>query len=324
MPHHGTDRLISADTIRPYIPENSTIIVGLSGGPDSVCLLHLLAQLKKTMNLNIIAAHLDHGWRPESGTDATWCQKLCQTLNIPIILQTASSMSYQPKHNGSKEDAGRKLRRYFFESLVTQHHAQVIALAHHQDDQIETFFIRLLRGSSIAGLTGMKQQDGLYLRPLLSLSKSDILNYLDHHQLSFLIDASNESNAFLRNRIRHDLLPTLSTVDARWSKTIPSCIEQLQQTNDFLESHTQAMLESISTPTTPKTIDIQKFLMLHPAIQHRILLNLMISAKTPFIPSTALFVEIIRFLQSNKHQQHTILTKWLINKKNGLFYLSPL
>lgn len=324
MQSHGTDSLISAETIRPHIPKNSTIIVGLSGGPDSVCLLHLLAQLKTTLNLTIIAAHLDHGWRAESIQDALWCQKLCQNLNIPIVIATADSFTYQPKYNGSKEDIGRKLRRYFFKTLASQYQAQAIALAHHQDDQIETFFIRLLRGSSVTGLAGMKQHDGMYLRPLLSLSKLSILSYLAHHQLSFVIDASNESSSFLRNRIRHNLLPTLDLVDNRWSKTIPNSIQQLQQTNDFLDAHSHTVLESISTPTSPKTINIDKFLQLHQVIQHRILLNLMIEQQIPFTASSSLFAEIIRFLQASKHHQHTIYAKYQINKKHGQFYFVTL
>jgi len=324
MPHPGTNRLISAEHIRPHIPKNSTIIVGLSGGPDSVCLLHLLTQLKQKLNLNIIAAHLDHGWRQESTSDAVWCQAWCKSINIPIVAQTASSLACQPKYNGSKEDLGRKLRRYFFESLATKYQAQTIALAHHQDDQIETFFIRLLRGSSIAGLTGMKQDDTLYVRPLLAFSKQEILNYLDHHKLSFLVDSSNESDIFLRNKIRNNLLPMLTTIDPRWKRTIPNCINQLQQANDFLESHTQMVLQSISTTTNPKTISIQQFLQQHQVIQHRILLNLLIEQRVPFTPSTALFAEIIRFLESTKHQQHAISNKLLIIKKQEHFYLSPL
>lgn len=327
MQHHGIDpksSLISAQTIRPYIPNNATIIVGLSGGPDSVCLLHLLVQLKTDLNLNIIAAHLDHQWRPESSKDALWCTQLCQTLSIPIVVQTAPQMAYQPKYNGSKEDLGRKLRRYFFETLATQYQAHAIALAHHQDDQIETFFIRLLRGSSIAGLAGMKQQDGLYLRPLLSLSKQDILNYLTHHQLSFVVDASNQNSIFLRNRIRNNLLPTLETVDGRWAQTIPNCIKQLQQTDDFLQIHTQSVLANITASSNPDIINTQKFLMLHPMVQHRILLSLMIKEQILFTPSTALFDEIIRFLKSTKNHQHTIYSKYQVIKKQGYFYFTHL
>lgn len=324
MPHSGTNRLISPQDIRPYISANSTLIVGLSGGPDSVCLLHLLAQLKDNLNLKIIAAHLDHGWRQESTSDAIWCQDWCNAMNIPIVVQTASSLAYEPKYNGSKEDLGRKLRRHFFESVAQKYQAQAIMLAHHLDDQIETFFIRLLRGSSTAGLTSMKQQDGLYLRPLLLFSKQEILHYLATHELSFLVDASNQSNAFLRNRIRNDLLPTLSTIDSRWPHTIPNCINQLQQTNDFVESQAQSVRTAIASPINHNMINIDAFLKQHIVIQHKIVLTLMIEQQIPFTPSTGLFSEIIRFLKSTKHSQHVFLQTYLIIKKQGYFYFSTL
>src|SRR5258706_6585470 len=95
--------IISPEQIIPFLTPNTTIIVGFSGGPDSVCLLHLLAQLKEKMNLKLIAAHLDHGWRKESQTDAVWCQQFCQNLGIEFTSSTPSDLNFQPKYNGSKE-----------------------------------------------------------------------------------------------------------------------------------------------------------------------------------------------------------------------------
>jgi tRNA(Ile)-lysidine synthase len=184
--------MINAQTIKPYLTPNSTIIVGFSGGPDSVCLLTLLAQLQQELNLTIIAAHLDHQWRPESGQDAAWCKEFCQQLaNVLFIAQASSSLNISIKYNGSKEELGRKLRRNFFQQLAQKHNANHIALANHLDDQLETFFIRLIRGGSVTGLAGMQQQDGLYVRPLLHVSKQEILDFLQQHRIPFLTDATN-------------------------------------------------------------------------------------------------------------------------------------
>jgi len=318
------NNLISPENISSYFKPNSTVIVGFSGGPDSVCLLHLLSKLAPSLNLKIIAAHLDHGWRKESALDATWCKHTTKEFGIEFISTTAAELDYAPKYNGSKEELGRKLRRYFFQKLAQEYKTNTIALAHHADDQIETFFIRLLRGSSLSGISGMREQDGLYVRPLLNWHKSDILNYLKKEKLTYLEDNTNFQDNFLRNRIRLNLLPMLSTIDARWQKTIPTCIKQLQETDNFLNNHCQKLLQEISKPNNQDHINIQKFLDLEQILQHRILVITLIKQNIPFTPTTALFAEIIRFLKSNQSNKHTINQKTVLIKKDGHFYFQLL
>jgi tRNA(Ile)-lysidine synthase len=316
--------LISPQNISSYFQPNSTVIVGFSGGPDSVCLLHLICKLKSELNIRVIAAHLDHGWRKESALDATWCKNTAQELGIEFVSATGADLNYTPKYNGSKEEIGRKLRRHFFETLAHEYQAQAIALAHHADDQIETFFIRLLRGSSLSGISGMRAQDGLYIRPLLNWHKSDILNYLKKEDLSYLEDSTNFEQNFLRNRIRLNLLPMLGTIDARWQKTIPSCITQLQQTDNFLNKHCQKIITKIAHPNNQSSIHIQKFLEIDEILQHRIILMQLIKQKTQFTPTTALFHEILRFLMSQQSNKHTINQKTALVKKDGYFYFQLL
>ena len=313
--------IISSEQITPFLSSNSTIIVGFSGGPDSVCLLHLLSSLQAELNLKIIAAHLDHGWRTESKKDATWCQFFCEKLGIMYISKTAQELNFQPKYNGSKEDLGRKLRRYFFESIAHQYNAQAIALAHHQDDQIETFFIRLLRGSSVSGLSCMKSQDNMYVRPLLEYSKKDILQYLKKHKLDYLTDSTNQEKNFLRNRIRLDLMPTLSTIDSRWQTTIPNSIKQLQLADEFIHKQSHKIRSEIAHPDNYNKLNIEMFLEEDSIIQYKILLALLIEQKATFSPSNAFFEEIIRFLKNNRSTSHKIFEKYQILKKQGFFYL---
>ncbi len=134
------------------IPPHATLIVGLSGGPDSVLLLHYLAALAHTHNLTLIAAHLDHEWRPDSYKDVEFCQELTQRLGIKLVASKLSDLSLSRKFNGSKEEYARSMRRHFLEQIQHQYHANFIALAHHADDQQETFFIRMMRGTSLSGL----------------------------------------------------------------------------------------------------------------------------------------------------------------------------
>src|SRR3990167_462563 len=160
------------------LPPHQTIILGLSGGSDSVALLHLLAQKKNKFKYNLLAAHLDHEWRTNSKQDVLFCQELCNKLDLKLIYEQASNLNYKPKITGSKEDLGRQFRLYFFNKVAQDYQAKYIILAHHLDDQIETFMIRLIRGSTITGLSCMQTQTVIYLRPLLDISKSEILNYL--------------------------------------------------------------------------------------------------------------------------------------------------
>ncbi len=293
------------------IPDASTIIIGLSGGPDSLFLLHALAQLSVEKNLTLIAAHLNHGWRAEAGQDEQLCKELCLQLNVPFVSKKLSELNLIIKFNGSKEEIGRKARRLFFEALAKEYNAQAIALAHHADDQMETFFIRLIRGASLAGLAGIKAKDGLYIRPLLETKKAEILAYLESHNIPYATDASNESADYLRNRIRHSVIPALKQCDDRFDANFAATHEQLQQTEEFLQQLAQKMFAEISTP---QGIDISKLLALHPVMRTRVLILWLIAAKVPFIPSQGFFDEIIRFLEKPGTGEHNFYGKWNIKK----------
>ena len=154
--------IIKHNLINPH----DTIIIGLSGGPDSVFLLHALLHIKDKYNLTLIAAHLNHEWRPEADAEEELCRHLARTI-LNFVSQKLSCLIITVKKNGSKEQDARLMRRHFLESVAHTYNAQRIALGHHAQDQQETFFIRLIRGSSLTGLTGIKPHAGLYIRPLL-------------------------------------------------------------------------------------------------------------------------------------------------------------
>ena len=139
------------------IKNNQTILVALSGGPDSVCLLHQMHEIAPVYNLKLIAAHLNHEWRgKDSDQDEEFCKALCEKLQIPFFSKRLSQLSGLPAYNGSKENYARRARKLFLHEIAQQNSAYAIATAHHQDDHIETFFIRLIRGASLAGISGIK------------------------------------------------------------------------------------------------------------------------------------------------------------------------
>jgi len=310
--------------IHDYIAKNqlmcsgSKIIIGLSGGPDSVFLLHLLANLSKEHNITLIAAHLDHEWRMESAQDVEFCRTLAQRLQIDFITRKISDLGLAFKFNGSKEEIARKARRHFFDSVKKDTGADSIALAHHAQDQQETFFIRMLRGATLTGLTAMKAQQSPYIRPLLHTNKTDIVDYLHTHNIAYLIDSTNSSDAFLRNRIRMNVLPALGNCDARFDANFLSTITRLQETESFLQELTAHIFEQITQYDNEIWhIDVEKLLALHAVMRYRIVLYWLCAQNVPFGSSQNFFDEMLRFLDTPDSKEHKMNETWkLIKKKN--------
>jgi tRNA(Ile)-lysidine synthase len=297
------------------ITDGATLIVGLSGGPDSVFLLHFLAQLRDKKNLRLIVAHLDHEWRAASKQDAQFCKELAATYNLEFICKTISDLNLNIKFNGSKEELGRKARRTFFESLAKEYNATGIVLAHHADDQMETFFIRMVRGASLSGLAGMKAKDGLYIRPLLEIKKDEILAYLKEHNHTFVIDDSNSSDEFLRNRIRNTVIPALRSVDERFDNRFEHTHAQLQEAHEFLEAITATLIKEIIDDSG--SLSISQLDSLHSVVKNRILIEWLCAHKVPFIPSKGLLEELLRFLHQNNDGTHLFYNKWMVIKKGA-------
>ncbi|MEX0940493.1 MAG: tRNA lysidine(34) synthetase TilS [Candidatus Babeliales bacterium] len=298
------------------LPPNNTVILGLSGGPDSVFLLHILYEFHKIGRIKLIAAHLDHEWRTDSAQDVTFCKEKTEALNIPFIHEKASNLPDSLQKKGSKEEIGRRMRRYFLQKVQEEYNADLIALGHHAQDQEETFFIRLIRGATLSGLTGMKPRDGVYVRPLLQTNKTDIINYLNIHTISYLIDPSNESPSFLRNRIRLSVLPALRTCDERFDANFLRTMHNLQQTESFLVDLTQQSFKTIAhLKENTWIIDIDSLYKLHPFMQLRAIMHWLISERVPFTPTERFLEEIKRFLFSAEKKEHQIHHAWAIVKK---------
>lgn len=299
------------------IERNQTIIVGFSGGPDSVFLLHWLTKLQSTLQLSLIAAHLDHGWRENSAADAQWCKKVAQALGVTFISKKASDIQLNShKPSGSPEEQGRTMRRAFFKEIAQQYSNSVIALGHHADDQQETFFIRLLRGAGVTGLAGIKPRDGNVIHPLLACTKQEIVTTLEKSGIEFLVDPTNVSDQFLRNRIRMHVIPALRECDTRFDESIKRTMENLRETDDYLQLHTAELFAACTTEKDSKIwLTSELFFKQHPFMQKRLLLHWLITAKVPFTPSQALFDEITRFLHNKKSSEHMFYNAWHIIKK---------
>ena len=295
----------------------STLVIGLSGGPDSVYLLHQLVGVKESLGLSLIAAHLDHEWRDTSHNDVAFCEKLCKELSVPFVTKKGSQLSCTFEANGSQEQLGRNMRRFFLEQVRQEHNAHAIALAHHQDDQLETFFINLIRGTTITGLCGIKPQDGYFWRPLLAVTKQEILAYLSEHQIPYQTDPTNESNAYLRNRIRLQLIPTLIACDDRAAKNVLRAMNNIKETEQFLKKLTEQALGTATSPDN-QSLDLNNFFNLDLYLQKRVL-HSWLSANTKGMcrSSEAFLNEVLRFLDSPRGGTHHISPKWKLIKKQN-------
>lgn len=301
--------------------EKPKIILGLSGGPDSVFLFYFLKELHKNNEIELITAHLDHGWRPESFKDVQFCKNLSKKFNILCIHAHAKDLSLNLKFNGSKEELGRKLRHCFFKKIVKEQSANFVALAHHLQDQQETFFWRIIRGTSLSGLTCMKSLDGNILRPLLNITKQEILDYLNKNKIEYLTDITNYSDSFLRNRIRKYVLPAMAQCDPRFDQKFQSTLMHLQEEDDFLKNLTQEEFDKIFNKNTNFFIgNLKLFINLDIVLQKRLIIFWLSKEKLTFHLSDAYLNEILKFLKSKSGGSHKVGTDWQIIKKKNFFW----
>lgn len=212
------------DSIERYrmISRGDAVLAAVSGGPDSVCMLHVLNGLKDELGFDLIVAHLDHTFRgEESRSDAEFVTKLAGALGLPCRSKAVNVPKFLLCHPMSKQEAARLIRYRFLKRVAKQEVCHVIATGHNADDQAETVIMRLLRGAGPEGLAGIPPvREGTFVRPLLTTWRSEIEGYLAQRGLSYRIDSSNLESRYHRNRIRHELIPYLEDFNPGVKKTL--------------------------------------------------------------------------------------------------------
>jgi len=252
------------------------VLVAVSGGPDSVALLHLLLRLGPQLDLDLGVAHYDHGLRGEdSQGDASFVADLAQRLGLPCHLGRGEVKEAAQRDKVSLQMAARKLRLQFLRDTRQRHAYTRIALGHTADDQVELFWLRLLRGAGLEGLKGMwpATPEGL-VRPLLAVGKAPLLAWLEREALPYRVDASNLSRTYLRNQVRLDLLPHLSQLyNPRLAQTIWRTQALLQEDERLLARDTDAVWDRVARRLAAAcfALDLDRFFSLEPALQRRVL-----------------------------------------------------
>jgi tRNA(Ile)-lysidine synthase len=185
-----------------------TVVSALSGGPDSVALLDALLRASRKAGVNVVAAHLDHALRKDSRADALFCEEFCDRLKVRLRSGRARP-AQKARRDGGLEEAARLARYSFLRRVAREENASAIVLGHTLDDQAETVLMRLVRGSGALGLSAMKPWDGELLRPFLDSRREAVIAHLNAHRLPYRSDPTNLDTTFLRNRVRHELIPLL-------------------------------------------------------------------------------------------------------------------
>ncbi|MDH3257026.1 MAG: tRNA lysidine(34) synthetase TilS [Nitrospinota bacterium] len=220
------------------IETGDTVLLGVSGGPDSVALLRGLLELQQELNIKLAIAHLNHGVRgEESDRDARFVKEMGETLQIKTLIEKKDAAAEQVTSKTSFQETARHLRLEFFERTMQQAGANKIALGHTLDDQAETVLMNLLRGSGLKGIGGMSPVRHPYIRPLFYCSRSEVIDFLSDRKIPYCKDSSNEKTDYLRNRIRLELIPSLQEkYNPRITENLFEASEIFRVENDYLNT----------------------------------------------------------------------------------------
>jgi tRNA(Ile)-lysidine synthetase-like protein len=226
--------------IEKFLKKNQKIVVGVSGGQDSCVLLDLL--LKSDLNLKIHVCHFNHMVREDSSdSDEGFVRNICIKSSIPFFTKKFDILRAARLLKLGVEVTGRSYRRKFFEEIAHKTSSSFILLGHHNNDQIETFLMRLIRGSSPKGLSSMSILDGIYLRPLLDVPKTEIEEYSRVNNISWVEDKTNSDETYTRNNIRKNLVPFFFKLNPNFDQTLKTNLHHISEQNTFIDNHIRSL-----------------------------------------------------------------------------------
>lgn len=320
------------------IDEKDRIVVGVSGGPDSICLLNVLNSLKEKLKIEIFVAHINHMIRAEADMETEYVKEFCKTLGIECFAKKVDVETIAKEEKRGTEETGRNIRYRFFEEVGEKVGAKKIATAHNKNDKVETVLLNIIRGSGISGLKGIEPiRAERYIRPLIETSREDIEEYCKQKKLNPKFDKTNEETIYRRNKIRNDFIPYIKK---EFNPNIINTIERLSKVateeNDYLEKLAQEAFEKVfveaSSVSIPKeqnlisfALNLKKFNALELVIKRRVILYTIskVVGNTVGIEKVNID-EIIKLCKNcigNKYLTPTRNIKILV-KANKIFFIS--
>lgn len=268
-------------TIKKYnlIKSGDSIVVGVSGGPDSICLLHILNELKEELNFKIYVAHINHMIRKEADEETEYVKNFCKNIGVECFAQKIDVVKIAKEEKIGTEEAGRKIRYNFFEEILKNTNSNKIATAHNNNDKVETIIMNILRGSGTAGLKGLDPiRENKFIKPLIEISREEIESYCEKNKLNPRIDKSNNENIYTRNKIRNIVIPYVKNeFNPNILKTINRLSEVATEENEYLnkvtlETFNKICVELDTTDNSTITLDLKKFNNLELVIKRRLIL----------------------------------------------------
>ena len=278
------------DTIKKYnlIEENDSVIIGVSGGPDSICLLHILNELKQELNFKIYVAHINHMIRKEADEETEYVKRFCKNIGVECFTKKIDVVKIAKESKMGTEEAGRKIRYDFFEKVLKNTDSNKIATAHNNNDKVETIIMNILRGSGISGLKGLDPiRENKFIKPLIEVSREEIETYCEENKLNPKIDKSNSENIYTRNKVRNTVIPYIKKeFNPNILKTINRLSEVATEEDDYLNKVTESTFNKICIekqqyiethtshlpPHTSIILDLKKFNNLELVIKRRLIL----------------------------------------------------
>lgn len=258
------------------------VVLGVSGGADSVCLLFALHRLRRELGIRLYAVHVNHGIRSDAGRDAAYVEELCRGLEVPFVLVEEDVQALARRLCCSTEEAGRQVRYGAFAREMRRRQAQKIAVAHNMGDRAETMLLNLFRGSGLTGLGSIRPMRGRIVRPLLGLERREIEGYLEQRRISYCQDSTNDTDVYTRNRIRRHILPYAEKEICRGAAVhLCRAADIFAEIEDYMEEQIRqagelciVREEAGQAGTAPRLILLcPAFEKLHPAIQKGMLLS---------------------------------------------------
>ena len=305
------------ETIKKYnlIENGDKIVLGVSGGPDSITMLDILKQLREEIVFEIVVAHINHMIREEAIGDEKYVQEYCKKNNIECYIKRIDVEKIANTKKIGTEEAGRKVRYEFFEEILQKTGSNKIGIAHNKNDKIETIIMHILRGSGISGLKGIEpKRDNKYIRPLIECERSEIEQYCEENKLEPRIDKTNFENEYTRNKIRNIVIPYIKKeFNPNIIETINRLSEVITEEDDYLEKETQKIYNKILLEKDDKQIilKLKEFNEQETVIKNRIII---LVAKNLFGSSEG--IEKIHIRDLIKLCNNNIGNKYLTPNKN--------
>ena len=271
------------DTISKYdlIENGDKIVLGVSGGPDSLSMLNILNNIKNNpennLNFEIYVAHINHMIREEAESEEEFVKEFCKKINVEFYSKRINAIEYANNNKMSTEEAGRVIRYDFFDEILKKTNSNKIAIAHNLNDKTETVLIHILRGSGMNGLIGIKpKRENKYIRPLIDITRDEIEKYCEDNKLNPCIDKSNFENIYLRNKIRNQLIPYIKKeINPNIIESINRLSELIESENEYIEKNVNKVYEEILIENSAKIIllDLKRFNIQEAVIKSRILMK---------------------------------------------------